>query len=89
MLKKIQDALVDEARHRLAVIEGAKDPIEIAIRFARYSQTIDILRILGRVFYPKDRESSEAYKKNANLLIESLEKDHILEKGGEEEPLIS
>jgi hypothetical protein len=78
MLKKLQEALTQEARICLQRLNGSKDPTDIAVKFATYRQTIVALRIVSNTFYPKDKESREACHVFNERMIEDMETDVIV-----------
>lgn len=78
MLQQIQKALMAEARLKLRQFNGAKTPIEIAERFARYDQTVTILRRLGDMAYPKNNASASALNQETGKHVDRMEEDEIL-----------
>jgi len=78
VLRVIQGELLKEAKVKLKQLNGLKDPIEIAQKYARYEQTVNIIKMLGGIIYKKDKESSDAYSVEVAKRIESLEESVIL-----------
>lgn len=78
MLKKLQDVLVAEARLCLQRLNGAKEPMEVAVAFAKYSQAVHSARLVGQTWYQRDKESEAAYLENTSKIVGQMETEEIL-----------
>jgi hypothetical protein len=60
MLRQVQEFLIAEASLHLQRLENVKEPLQIVKCHAQYLQTVKMLRLLGKIFYPNDKESADA-----------------------------